>query len=191
MKPVYAKRLGHLAAGAVLACAVIAAGRASAEVLDATANGFTVRETAHIAAAPGKVYAALIAPADWWSSSHTFSGNAANMTFDARAGGSWCETLPNGGSALLMTVARVVPGKALVLRGGLGPFQTMAVEGVMVWSLTPVAGGTDVMLVNANGGYSKDGLDKISHVADMVMSEQLARLKAFVETGSAPEEKKP
>ena len=46
---------------------------ASAEVVSISASGFVVRNTAEIAAVPDKVYAALIKPADWWSSDHTFS----------------------------------------------------------------------------------------------------------------------
>ena len=98
--------------------------RSAAEVLGVAGNGFEVRETAHTAASPDKVYAALLLPARWWSSNHTFSGNAANLTWDARAGGCWCETLPNCGSVEHLRVVYVSPGKALRLRGALGPFQS-------------------------------------------------------------------
>src|SRR5271170_4227176 len=94
----FKRRLGHFAAGIALACTVIAADRTSAEVTDATPGGFTVSESAHIAAPSDKVYAALVTPQHWWSGKHTFSGNAANLTFDAKAGGCWCEAMPDGGS---------------------------------------------------------------------------------------------
>ena len=185
-------RLWQFAAGAAFACAVIAAEKASAEILDAAPNGFTVRETAHVAASPDKVYAALIQPALWWSAKHTFSGNAANLVLDAKAGGCWCETLPGGGSTEHMRVVYAMPGKGLVLRGAMGPMQTMAVEDVMAWSLAPANGGTDVTLVSAIGGYAKDGLDKaLSHIVDVVMGQQVGRLKAYVETGTTPQETKP
>jgi hypothetical protein len=179
-----ARGLLHLAAGAALAFALIQCDRASAEITDAASNGFTIVERAHVDAAGDRVYAALIAPQRWWSSEHTFSGSAANMSLDARAGGCWCEALPGGGSVLHMTVVYAAPGKGLRLRGSLGPFQTMAAEGAMVWSLTPTAGGTDVTMTYAVAGYLKDGFDNISHGADGVLAEQLARLKHTVETGS-------
>jgi uncharacterized protein YndB with AHSA1/START domain len=182
----YKRRLGHLALGATLACAVIATGRASAEVADQAPNGFTVRETVHIAAASDKVYAALIAPQRWWSPHHTFSGDAANLTFDAKAGGCWCETLPNGGSVQHMTIVYVLPGKALRLRGAMGPMQSMAVEDVMDWSLKPAGTGTDVTLTGAIGGYANSGVDKLAPIVDHVFGEQVARLKTYVETGSTP-----
>jgi len=179
-----ARRFQHLAAGAALAIALVVSDRASAEVTDAASNGFTIVETAHVATAGDKVYAALIAPQRWWSSEHTFSGNAANLSLDAKAGGCWCETLPGGGSVLHMTVVYVAPGKGLRLRGSLGPFQTMAADGAMVWSLAPKDGGTDVTMTYAVAGYLKDGFGKIGQGADGVLAEQLARLKRMVETGS-------
>ena len=81
-------------AAVVIALAPTAGERATAEVLSVAANGFEVRETAHAAAAPDKAYAEMLMPAHWWSSDHTFSGSAANLVLDARAGGCWCEPWP-------------------------------------------------------------------------------------------------
>ena len=165
--------------------AAIAAERAEAEVLNVAANGFEVRETAHTAAASDKVYAALLMPAHWWNSDHTFSGNAANLVLDARAGGCWCETLPGGGSVEHLRVVYVSPGKALRMRGALGPFQGLAVDGVMTWSVKSVADGTDISLTYVIGGYAKDGFEQLSKAADQVLAEQIERLKALVDGGSA------
>lgn len=177
-------RLWQFAAGAALACALIAAGRASAEITDAAPNGFSVNESAHIAAPSDKVYAALIAPQRWWSEKHTFSGNAANLTFEAKAGGCWCETMSDGGSVEHMTVVFVSPGKILRLRGAMGPFQEMATTTVMTWSLKPSGDGTDITLVSATGGYTKNGLQGLAPIVDRVFDEQVTRLKNYVETGA-------
>ena len=182
-------------AGAAVFLSLAMTGTVRADVIDATAGGFTLRETAQINATPDKVYTAITTPSLWWSSSHTFSGNALNLTLDAHAGGCWCETLPNGGSVLHLTVVMAAPGKSLRLRGALGPFQTMAVDGSMVWSLAPGSGGTQLTLTYALGGYAKDGFGEISKGADGVLAEQVQRLKAYIETGSPQagtnEEKKP
>ena len=92
-----------------------------------------------------------------------------------------------------MRVVYAMPGKGLVLRGAMGPMPDwMAVEDVIAWSLTPANGGTDVTLVSAIGGYAKDGLDKaLSHIVDVVMGQQVGRLKTFIETGTTPQETKP
>ena len=76
--------------------AATASAFAAAEVASVASNGFEVRESAHVAAPPDKVYAGLLHPARWWSSDHTFSGSSVNLTLDARPGGCWCETLRDG-----------------------------------------------------------------------------------------------
>lgn len=155
--------------------------QAAAEVLGAAANGFEVRETVHVAAAPDKAYAALLLPGRWWSPDHSFSHNAANFVLDARAGGCWCENLPDGGSAEFMRVVYAAPGKTLRLRGALGPLQGMGVEGAMTWSLKSSGNGTDVSVSYAVGGFAKDGLDDLSKVVDRVLGEQIERLRKFID----------
>jgi uncharacterized protein YndB with AHSA1/START domain len=155
---------------------------AIAEVLSVGANGFEVRETVHVAATADKAFAALLQPARWWSSEHTFSGSAANLVLEARAGGCWCENLPDGGSVEHLRVVYIAPGKALRLRGALGPFQSLGVEGSMTWTLKPSANGTDISVSYAVGGYSKEGFDGASKGADQVLGLQIERLGKLIET---------
>jgi uncharacterized protein YndB with AHSA1/START domain len=157
---------------------------AGAAVVDVAPNGFTVRVSAHIAAKPTSVYAALITPARWWSSDHTFSGDAAHLSLDAKAGGCWCEKLPGGGSVSHLTVVYADPGKVLRLRGALGPFLGYAVDGAMTWSLKAGGDGTDLSLEYTLGGYIKDGFQPLSKAADGVLGDQVARLKRLIEGGS-------
>jgi hypothetical protein len=178
-------KLGMGTAALVLAASMVGE-RAAAEVVSVAGNGFEIRETAHTAASSDKVYAALLLPAHWWSSDHTFSGSAANLVLDARAGGCWCETLPGGGSVEHLRVVYVSPGKTVRLRGALGPFQGLAVDGVMTWSVKSVADGTDVSFTYSIGGYAKDGFDEFSKMTDHVLGEQMERLKKLVDGESAP-----
>jgi uncharacterized protein YndB with AHSA1/START domain len=171
---------GAIAVALVLAQAIAA----HAEVVSVGGEGFELKEVAHILAPPDKVYAALIAPAQWWSGDHTFSHSAANLTLDAKAGGCFCETLPGGGSVQHLAVVYAAPGKMLRLRGTLGPFQSMPGDGVMTFTLAPAADGTDLTMTYAINGYLRDGFDDISKGADEVLAQQLARLKLFIETGS-------
>jgi uncharacterized protein YndB with AHSA1/START domain len=170
-----------VACGAALTAAVSIGRPAAAEVISAGQNGFEIRETVHVAAAPDKAYAALLQPARWWSSEHTFSGSAANLTLDARAGGCWCETLPDGGSVEHMRVVNFAPGKVLRLRGALGPLQGLGVEGAMTLSVKAAASGTDITISYAAGGYVKDGLDGLSKVVDHVLGEQIERLRKLID----------
>ena len=176
------KQINKLVVGAAVSIlAAIIGERANAEVVGVAGNGFEIRETAHTAASSDKVYAALLLPAHWWSSDHTFSGSAANLVLDAHAGGCWCETLPGGGSVEHLRVVFVSPGKTLRLRGALGPFQGLAVDGVMTWSVKSVAEGTDVTFAYSIGGYAKDGFDELSKMTDHVLGEQMERFKKSVD----------
>jgi uncharacterized protein YndB with AHSA1/START domain len=163
------------------ALAALIGGSAAAEVQNVGASGFEVRQTVHVAAPSDKAFAALLQPARWWSSEHTFSGNAANLTLDARAGGCWCESLPDGGSVEHLHVIYVAPGKVLRLRGALGPFQAMAVDGVMTWSVKAAASGTDISLSYVIGGYAKDGFENLAKGADHVLGEQIERLRKLID----------
>jgi len=157
---------------------------ARAAVVESSAGGFAIQQTAHFVAPPDRVYAALIDPAKWWSSVHTFSGSAANLTLDARAGGCFCEKLPNGGSVQHLVVVDADPGETLRLRGPLGPFQGQGVDGALTFSLKASASGTDLTLDNVVGGFMKGGFGKWPDLADQMLAEQLTRLKHYLETGS-------
>ena len=117
---------------AVTAVAVLlSTATTQAELLKSSETGFTARNVVTIAATPDTVWAALIEPARWWNPAHSWSGQGANFSFDARAGGCFCEALPNGGSVEHQRVVFANPGKLLRLRGGLGPLQGEAISAVM------------------------------------------------------------
>jgi uncharacterized protein YndB with AHSA1/START domain len=155
--------------------------RVAADVLNVAANGFETHLTIHVAASPDKAYAAALNPAQWWASDHTFSQNAANLKLDPQVGGCWCETLPAGGAVEHMRVLYLSPGKALRLRGALGPFQALAVDGVLTVTFKAAAQGSDVTLTYVLGGYSKDGFEALSKAADQVLTEQMARYKKLLD----------
>jgi hypothetical protein len=82
-----------------------------------------------------------------------------------------------------MSVVYASPGKLLRLTGAIGPLQEAAVIGTMTWSLSPAGGGTTVELSYTVGGFRPGGFRDLPIVVDGVLRSQLARLKAFVETG--------
>lgn len=166
-------------AAAVLALPI--AGAARAEVVDVQPNGFEVRHQTVIAAPASVVWAALAQPAKWWSSEHTWSGSAANLSLGAASGGCFCEKLPNGGSVLHMTTVNAAPGKQLVMVGGLGPLQSSGASGALNITLAEKDGQTTVTLTYDVGGYFKGGLAKVAAPVDMVLGQQLQGLKAAAE----------
>ena len=154
------------------------------EVIESTATGFLVRNTAVINALPAKVYTALTdGVGRWWDPVHTFSHDARNLSVDAKPGGCFCERLPDGGGVQHMSVVYASPGKLLRLTGAIGPLQEAALAGTMTWNLSPAGAGTTVELLYAVGGFRAGGFRDIPTVVDGVLRGQLARLKAVVETG--------
>jgi uncharacterized protein YndB with AHSA1/START domain len=161
------------------------AGPATAEVKSATPNGFEVVSIATIAAAADRVYSALGEVGHWWSPSHTFSRDAANLSIELHAGGCFCERLKDGGSVQHLQVVYAAPGEGLRLRGALGPLQMEGVDGTLAWTLKPAEGGTSVTQSYVVGGYIRGGMEQWAPRVDRVLDEQLQRLKSFLE-GKSP-----
>ena len=169
----------------LLLCVMTAA--VPAEVTDVSASGFTSQHQLILAVPPAEAYQALTGSvSEWWDAVHSFGGDAAAFSIDARAGGCFCEALAGGGTVEHMRVVRVVPGKVLVMRGGLGPLQQMGVTGAMTFSFEPHAEGSVLTYRYVVGGYVAGGLEGMAGPVDQVQLGQLKRLQNFVGTG-APE----
>ena len=172
------------AIGLAALAALGAVGLARAEVTDASPSGFQVQESAQIAAPADRVWTSLGQIGRWWNPQHTWSGKAENLRLDLAAGGCLCEALANGtGAARHMWVIFSVPGKTAILDGTLGPLMFSGTSGHLVWTLAEKDGKTTLTQSYYVGGYFKGGLDKLAPAVDGVLSDQLARLKAYVETG--------
>jgi uncharacterized protein YndB with AHSA1/START domain len=168
----------------VAAFLALAPNWAMAEVVDSAANGFTVKITLQIQAAPADVYRRLIHNVgDWWNAEHTFSGNSHNLSIEEKPMGCFCEKLPNGGGVRHMEVVFLAPGSAVVLTGGLGPLQSVATAGSMSIGLASAGGGTKLQLTYAVTGYLPAGMNTWAVPVNNVLTEQFTRLKNYSERG--------
>lgn len=164
--------------------ALLSASPAAAEVKSVTDIGFEVTKTVVVRGDPKQVYEMLGKPGLWWSSQHTYSGDARNMTLSLRAGGCFCETIPkDGGEIEHGRVVYAHPGQALRLSAALGPLQGEGVAGALTWSLKKVDGGTQVSQSYVVGGYVRGGPKQWASIVDAVVGEQLDRLKARIDSG--------
>jgi hypothetical protein len=136
-----------------------------------------------IAASRDQVYRIAVQQVgDWWSDDHTVSGDASNMSIDARPLGCFCENLGEGAGLSHMMVTFVNPQVMIRFTGGLGPLGLMGVEGNMTWEFEDAGQGTIVVLNYAVGGYFSGGLDAVAPAVDGVLGEQMTSLKIFVES---------
>jgi len=170
-------RLVLLTLLAVIAC--------QADVVDAAANGFTVKTTWIVNASQADVYRKLVQNVgDWWNPAHTFSKDSHNLSIDVRPMGCFCEKLPNGGGVRHLEVLTVMPEKAIVMSGGLGPLQSLGLNGVLSIELAPTKAGTKLDMTYVVSGYVAGGLETWAPRVDGMLKEQFTRLKDFVEHGS-------
>jgi uncharacterized protein YndB with AHSA1/START domain len=157
---------------------------AAAADVQVTPNGFLVQQTLTVQAAPDKVYQALVNQvASWWSPRHTYSGDAGNLSIDARPGGCFCERLPGGGGVEHLRVVYLAPAQVVRMAGALGPLQASGLNSSLTWKLSPSDGQTRLELSYSVGGFMDGGFEKIAPAVDGVLGEQARRLKHFVETG--------
>lgn len=149
-------------------------------------NGFVVQEELAINAPPQKVYEILLGKVgEWWNPEHTYSGDSKNLSIEQKPGGCFCEKLPKGGGVEHMRIVYLSPGDTVVMSGALGPLQTSGLAGAMTWQMSSADGGTKLKLRYVVGGYMPSGFDQIAPGVDAVLTEQLNRLKLYVETGKA------
>ncbi|MEO8219092.1 MAG: SRPBCC family protein [Acidobacteriota bacterium] len=166
-------------------------GIAHAEVQDVSANSLRVRQVQTVSASPDRVWQSFLHIERWWSGDHTFSGDAANLRLESKPGGCFCESLPNGGGVLHMSVVYVEPGKRMTMSGALGPLQDSGARGALTFLITARGEASEISLVYNIGGYYPGGLDSIGGGVDMVLGEQLRRLKRLIETGTAAAKPEP
>ena len=154
---------------------------ASATVASVTAQGFLLRHEVSIAAPPAKVYDTIVNIGSWWSPSHTYTKNAANLSIEPRAGGCFCERFPDGGFVEHMRVVYAAPGAALRLSGALGPLAAHGLAGSLTVRLAPAGEGTALVLTYSVGGFMEGGFEKMAPAVDGMWAEQVRRLKSFIE----------
>lgn len=166
------------------ACALALAGAARAEVVDQWDTGFTVRNSVTVPLRADRAYQALGEVGRWWSSQHTYSGDASNLTLPLKPHACFCEALPGGGVAH-GTVVLAWPAQGMLrLDTALGPLQELGVSGALTFTVKP--GGNQAEVVQTyrvSGG--KPGLAKeLAAPVDQVIREQLVRYQTYLAKGA-------
>lgn len=170
MKTLFAGAL----AGALLA------GPAAAEVTMADAAGFVSTHTLAIAAPPEKVWDTIAKPSLWWSKDHTYSGDSANIDWDTRPGGCWCEKVAGGAVEHGRTIY-AVRGRTLRISGAFGPLQSGAVNATLTFALKAEGQGTALTVTYVVGGFHPAGLQALAGPVNGVLAAQMPGLKAAAE----------
>lgn len=168
----------------IAALSLLTAMPVAAEVRESSDSGFVVQLGIDVPAPPAETWSTLIAPAKWWNAEHTFSQNSANLSLDARAGGCFCEILPNRespnaaprGSVEHMRVIYLERPRALRMTGALGPLQAGAGTGTLTVILKPHETGTRILWEYGYGGYLRGDVRTMAAMTDQMLADQLLRL---------------
>lgn len=178
----------RLFALALAAVALLWTPSALADVASSSPTSFTIHAEAEVTATPAQVWRNLLRVDRWWSSEHTYSGDASNLSLDPRAGGCWCERWGNHQSVEHMRVVMVMERegvRTLRLAGGLGPLQEMGVTGVMTFTIQPHANGAKIILNYSVTGEESRHLDQIATPVNSVLMQQFDSLRRLSISGTA------
>jgi uncharacterized protein YndB with AHSA1/START domain len=144
-----------------------------AEVKLASPSALLIEHRYSTTATPAAAWQVLVHPELYWPSDHTWSGDARNMSLDPVAAGCFCERWPSG-SADHGRVVMAVPGERLRILALLGPFQELAVSGVLTVVLSPKADGTEATVTYRVSGDDSHKLDAMAPIVDKVIGLQFA-----------------
>jgi len=155
------------------------AGTATAAVSQSAADAFVIESRVTVPATPLQAWLALVQPSRWWDPAHTWSGDAANLRLDPRAGGCFCESW-KGNSVEHLRVVWFAPPTELRMTGGLGPLQAMGLDGILTFSIKPEASGSEIGLSYRVSGDSLHALAELAPAVDKVLAGQLERLQRLL-----------
>jgi hypothetical protein len=162
------------------ATALAVSGPAQAAVVSAWENGFRIENRATASATPEQAWTALGEIGSWWSSDHTYSGSASNMTMPLKPGGCWCEALPGGGVEHGRVVMALPERGMLRIEGSIGPLQDEGVSGALTWKVNEIPGGVEIVQTYNVGGVRPDTAKNAARF-DTVLGEQLESLRAYIQ----------
>jgi uncharacterized protein YndB with AHSA1/START domain len=155
-----------------LAAVFLNAPAANAEVLEADEQHFVVKHEVVVPLNTKASYKLLGKPSQWWSSAHTWSGDAKNMRLQLKAGGCFCEVW-KGNSVVHAQVIHAQPGSLLRMQGAFGPLQDMAVTAVLSYQLKKDGTGTKLEMTYRVSGNASHKFGSLAAIVDKVLGEQM------------------
>jgi len=152
-----------------------------AEVSSASASGFTVTQSVTTTASVKHAWQGMTGRIDrWWSPEHTWSGDAGNLYIKLAIGGCFCEHLKPRGEVEHLRIIYFNPGKEVRFDGALGPLQSMAAQGRMIWKVDPAENGSTITFTYLVSGSVEGGFTAIAPAVDGVLKQQIERLASYL-----------
>jgi hypothetical protein len=153
-----------------------------AEVSGSSAAGFTATQSVTTNASVKHAWQGMMGHIDqWWHPDHTWSGDAGNLYIKPRIGGCFCEHLEPRGEVEHLRIIYINPGKEVRFDGALGPLQSMAAQGRMIWKIDPDPSGSTITFSYMVSGSVEGGFTPIAPAVDGVLKLQLERLAGYLD----------
>ncbi|MEQ1687730.1 MAG: SRPBCC family protein [Sphingopyxis sp.] len=171
----------HFALTFLVAIAILALSSSGsrAEPVVSTPQAVVITIERDSATAPDTLFDLMASPRLWWSNDHTWSGDAANMTLDARAGGCWCEVVAGGPS---VEHGRVLNfdrrRRTIVFDASLGPLQTEAIAARLQWQVVARDGGGSRVVWRYRFIVPDGAGAGLGPIVEQVLTQQVERLVA-------------
>jgi uncharacterized protein YndB with AHSA1/START domain len=165
----------HPLTPALAALALLAPLTLQAEVVASSDTHFVLSQQASSPLGQAALWERLIHPERWWSGAHSYSGDAANLSLDPRAGGLWREDW-DGGSVVHGRVLLVQTGRVLRLEAPFGPLQPLGAYTVWTITLEAEGEGSRVSFHEVASAPPGSDLATLAGAVDAVKSEAIGRL---------------
>jgi hypothetical protein len=157
-----------------------------AEVSSSSDAGFTVTQAVTTKASVKRSWQGMMGHIDqWWHPDHTWSGDAGNLYIKPRIGGCFCERLEPRGEVEHLRIIYINPGKEVRFDGALGPLQSMAAQGRMIWKVDPAPDGSTITFTYMVSGSLEGGFAPIAPAVDGVLQQQIGRLVEMLNRSQA------
>jgi len=152
----------------------------NAKIVTEDLNNFDLRYEVKVNASLEKVTRTFENVGSWWHPDHTFSGDSKNLSFDKKIH-CFCESLADGGFVRHLDWVFYQPGQKARFVGGLGPLQTLPVDGVLTFYFKSESKGETRITVTYRVSSSGDRLKGWPKAVHQVLGEQVGRLKSQAE----------
>lgn len=131
-----------------------------ADILSSTPAGFTTSDSTQVSSVPIAIFLAITGSLNaWWDPEDT------------------AEPLRH------LTVVQSERGRLVRMSGLVGPLRDTRARGTLAWTLTELRGRTRVEVRFEASGDPALRLDTMAPAVDALLTDQLQRLKRFVEAG--------
>ncbi len=165
----------HIVAAAILVSLIVSPSFARAEIVAASDTHFVLRHEAVSTLEAEQLWERLVRPATWWHPDHTYSGDSANLTLDATAGGLWREDW-EGGSVSHGRVLYVKQGEQLRMEAPFGPLQGLGAYTIWTITITAVETGSKVVFEEVSTAPPGTDMAEMAKAVDFVKGEAIQRL---------------